>query len=54
VLAEQSDEWTGSRRSIGTEILAECRKASGEKETRDTEVKNGAELTVDVIPGKQK
>jgi hypothetical protein len=27
VLAEQNDEWTESRRYMGTEILAACRKA---------------------------
>jgi putative transposase len=28
VLAEQDDEWTESRRYIGLEILAACRKAA--------------------------
>jgi transposase-like protein len=31
VLAEQSDEWAESRRYMGTEILAECRKAAAGK-----------------------
>jgi putative transposase len=50
VLAEQSDEWTESRRYMGTEILAECRKAAGEKETDDAGVNTGTELTIDAIP----
>jgi hypothetical protein len=50
VLAEQNDECTESRRYMGPEILAECRKAAGEKETGDTEVTSGAELTIDAIP----
>jgi hypothetical protein len=29
VLAEQNDEWTESRRCMGTEILAACREAAG-------------------------
>jgi hypothetical protein len=44
VLAEQNDEWTESRRYMGAEILAECRKAA-EKErgvTTDTELTIGA------------
>ena len=28
VLAEQNDEWTESRRYMGLEILAACRKAA--------------------------
>jgi transposase-like protein len=50
VLAEQNDEWTESRRYMGSEILAECRKAAGEKETGDTGVNSGTELTIDAIP----
>ena len=30
VLAEQNDEWTESRRHMGPEILAACRKAGQE------------------------
>jgi putative transposase len=36
VLARQNDEWTESRRYMGTEILAECRKAAKKKEVGDT------------------
>ena len=48
VLAEQNDEWTGSRRYMGLEILAACRKA-GQPDMG----KNGtseAGLTVEAIP----
>jgi putative transposase len=48
VLAEQNDEWTESRRYMGVEILAACRKAA-----RPDTGKNGtseAELTVGAIP----
>jgi len=48
VLAEQNDEWTKSRRYMGLEILAACRKAV-QPETE----KNGtseAGLTVEAIP----
>jgi len=48
VLAEQNDEWTESRRYMGLEILAACRKAvqpdTGKNST------NEAELTVEAIP----
>ena len=47
VLAEQNDEWTESRRYMGTEILAACRKAAqqlGQEETTDTG------LTIEAIP----
>jgi putative transposase len=47
VLAEQNDEWTESRRYMGVEILAACRKA------RPDTGKNGtseAGLTVGAIP----
>ncbi len=47
VLAEQNDEWTESRRYMGPEILAACRKAAfgmGQEET------NEAELTIEAIP----
>jgi putative transposase len=48
VLAEQNDEWTESRRYMGLEILAACRKAAqtdmGQENTSETE------LTVEAIP----
>jgi putative transposase len=48
VLAEQNDEWTESRRYMGLEILAACRKAAqadaGQNETSETE------LTAEAIP----
>lgn len=50
VLAGQNDEWTESRRYMGTEIPAECRKAAGEKETSGTGVITGTELTIDAFP----
>lgn len=51
VLAEQSDEWTESRRYMGTEILAECRKsAAGKTGTDDKEVTPGTGLTIEAIP----
>jgi hypothetical protein len=37
VLAEQNDEWTQSRRYMGTDILAACRKTA-QKERAVTEV----------------
>jgi putative transposase len=49
VLAEQNDEWTESRRYMGLEILAACRKAAGpEKGNRET---NEAEVTIEAISG---
>jgi hypothetical protein len=48
VLAEQNDEWTESRRYMGTEILAACRKAA---KTRNREnVTDVAGLTIEGIP----
>src|SRR5579859_3590272 len=48
VLAEQNDEWTESRRYMGLEILAACRKAGqldmGQNATSE------AELTIGAIP----
>jgi putative transposase len=48
VLAEQNDEWTESRRYMGTEILAACRKTAqsqmGQEETSETG------LTIEAIP----
>lgn len=46
VLAEQNDEWTESRRYMGTEVLAACRKATG----KERDVTGDAELTIDAIP----
>jgi transposase-like protein len=47
VLAEQDDEWTESRRYMGPEILAACRKAvTG----NGTGVTSDAGLTIDAIP----
>src|SRR5262249_25681172 len=48
VLAEQNDEWTESRRYMGLEILAACRKAAqSDAGQNDT---NEAGLTVGAIP----
>jgi putative transposase len=49
VLAEQDDEWTGSRRYMGPEILAACRKAAEKNEGDETEVTSDAELTIEAI-----
>jgi transposase-like protein len=38
VLAEQNDEWTESRRYMGPEILAACRKTMGNNETSEKKV----------------
>ena len=48
VLAEQNDEWTESRRYMGLEILAACRKTaqSGPGQNNTTE----AGLTIEAIP----
>jgi len=48
VLAEQNDEWTESRRYMGLEILAACRKSAqpGMGQNRTSE----AGLTVEAIP----
>jgi len=48
VLAEQNDEWTESRRYMGLEILAACRKATQCDMGQD--VTSEAELTVEAIP----
>ena len=50
VLAEQDDEWTESRRYMGPEILAACRKAAEKKESSKTEVADDAGLTIEAIP----
>jgi putative transposase len=48
VLAEQNDEWTESRRYMGLEILAACRKAAEADMGQNTT--NEAELTIEAIP----
>jgi putative transposase len=48
VLAEQSDEWTESRRYMGLEILAACRKSARPAIGQDNT--SEAELTVEAIP----
>jgi putative transposase len=50
VLAEQDDEWTESRRYMGPEILAACRKAAAKAEGYETGVTSDAELTIEAIP----
>jgi putative transposase len=47
VLAEQDDEWTGSRRYVGPEILAACRKSTSGNET---DVTGDTESTIGAIP----
>ena len=47
VLAEQNDEWTESRRYMGPEILAACRKAA--QPAWDRIKPSVAELTVAAI-----
>ena len=48
VLAEQNDEWTESRRYMGVEILAACRKAAQHDMGQDNT--SEAQLTVGAIP----
>jgi putative transposase len=48
VLAEQNDEWTESRRYMGLEILAACRKAVQPDMGKNSA--SEAELTVEAIP----
>jgi putative transposase len=48
VLAEQNDEWTESRRYMGLEILAACRKAAQPDMGQD--ITSEAGLTVGAIP----
>ena len=48
VLAEQNDEWTESRRYMGLEILAACRKAA--QADMGKEKPSEAGLTVEAIP----
>jgi len=42
VLAEQNDEWTESRRYMGPEVLAACRKIGNDDETSENGVTIGA------------
>ena len=48
VLAEQNDEWTESRRYMGLEILAACRKAAPPDMAQDNTSEAG--LTAEAIP----
>ena len=48
VLAEQNDEWTESRRYMGLEILAACRKAA--EADMGQNVTSEAGLTIEAIP----
>jgi Transposase, Mutator family len=48
VLAEQNDEWTESRRYMGLEILAACRKAVQPDVGKNSTSEAG--LTVEAIP----
>jgi putative transposase len=48
VLAEQNDEWTESRRYMGSEILAGCRKAAEARKGEN--VTDEAGLTIEAIP----
>ena len=48
VLAEQNDEWTESRRYMGLEILAACRKAA--QHDMGQNITSEAELTAGTIP----
>jgi len=48
VLAEQNDEWTESRRYMGLEILAACRKATQPDMGQDNTSEAG--LTIEAIP----
>jgi transposase-like protein len=48
VLAEQNDEWTESRRYMGLEILAACRKAADAGVGQN--ITSEAELTIEAIP----
>ena len=48
VLAEQDDEWTESRRYMGLEILAACRKAAQPEMGQNNA--SEARLTVGAIP----
>jgi transposase-like protein len=48
VLAEQNDEWTESRRYMGLEILAACRKAT--QPGMGQNVTSEAGLTIEAIP----
>ena len=52
VLAEQDDEWTESRRYMGLEILAACRKAAQQESAGS--VTGEAGLTIEAIPALNK
>jgi hypothetical protein len=49
VLAGQDDEWTESRRYMGPEIPAACRKVPEKKDENETEVTSDTELTIEAI-----
>jgi hypothetical protein len=48
VLAEQNDEWSESRRYMGLEILAACRKPARADMGQNTTSEAG--LTIEAIP----
>jgi transposase-like protein len=51
VLTEQDDEWTESRRYMGPEILAACRKADQEENNSVVQDNtSGTGLTIEAIP----
>jgi putative transposase len=50
VLAEQNDEWTESRRYMGPEILAACRKAGDSTNSEVQDNTSGTGLTIEAIP----
>jgi mutator family transposase len=52
VLAEQNDEWTESRRYMGLEVLAACRKAVQRESAGN--VTGEAELIIEAIPALNK
>ena len=49
VLAEQNDEWTEQRRYMGTEILAQCRKADLSGTESDTNIASDTDVTIEAI-----
>jgi transposase-like protein len=51
VLAEQNDEWTESRRYMGPEILASCRKSGQPDDNSEVQDNtSGTGLTIEAIP----